>query len=376
MQSTGASSSILRYMHIAIDARIISSSTGRYVERLLTYLQDLDENNHYSILVRKKDLDFWKPKNDNFQIVEADYANYSFSEQIGLLKLLNALKPDLVHFCMPQQPIFYRGNKVTSIHDLTLLKTYNSDKNWLVYHLKQAIGRFVFRSVVRHSRYIITISDTSKRELESRYTQARGKVIRTYLAAEMRTTEESEYPLPSKNFILYVGQQSDYKNVRRLGDAHQKLLSEHPDLYLILVGKIDGSAKRTKDYFDSKEYKQIIFTGFVEDNELNWLYTHTQAYIFPSLMEGFGLPGLEAMLKGAPVVSSNASCLPEIYQKAAHYFDPVKVDDMSHAINDVISNKDLRDRLVAAGNEQVAKFSWEKTAEETLTVYKKALKEN
>lgn len=363
-------------MHIAIDARIISSSTGRYIERLLTYLEDLDDKNHYSILVRKKDLDFWKPKNRNFQIVEADFANYSFGEQIGLLKLLNSLKPDLVHFCMPQQPILYRGNKITTIHDLTLLKTYNSDKNWFVYHLKQLVGRFVFRSVVRHSRYIITISNTSKGELEKRYSRAKGKVVRTYLAAEMRTNEEKEYPLPSKNFIMYVGQQSDYKNVRRLGEAHQKLLSKHPDLHLVLVGKMDVAAERTKEYFESKHYKQIIFTGFARDDELNWLYTHSQAYVFPSLMEGFGLPGLEAMLKGTPVVSSDASCLPEIYESAAHYFDPLNTDDIARAINDVINDKDLRSRLISAGGTQVAKFLWKKTAEETLAVYKKALEEN
>ena len=128
-------------MHIAIDARIINSSTGRYVERLVTYLQDIDTVNRYSILVRTKDLNFWKPTNKNFVVVEADFADYSFAEQIGFKKLLDTLKPDLVHFCMPQQPIFYKGAAVTTIHDLTLLKTYNSDKNWLMYHVKQLCRR-------------------------------------------------------------------------------------------------------------------------------------------------------------------------------------------------------------------------------------------
>ncbi|NTW61159.1 glycosyltransferase family 1 protein, partial [Candidatus Saccharibacteria bacterium] len=120
--------------HIVIDARIINSSTGTYVERLLSNLEKIDNNNQYTILVPTKDLNYWQPTNPNFKVIAADFANYSLSEQIRLKKLLDQIKPDLVHFCMPQQPVFYKGNHVTTFHDLTLLKTYNSDKNWLIYH--------------------------------------------------------------------------------------------------------------------------------------------------------------------------------------------------------------------------------------------------
>src|SRR6478735_8523535 len=110
-------------MHIAIDARIINSSTGRYVERLLHYLQEIDTVNRYTILVRQKDKDYWQPTANNFTTKVADFADYSFAEQIGFKQLLNELKPDLVHFCMPQQPVLYTGKSVTTIHDLTLLNT-------------------------------------------------------------------------------------------------------------------------------------------------------------------------------------------------------------------------------------------------------------
>ncbi|NCC88527.1 MAG: glycosyltransferase family 1 protein, partial [Clostridia bacterium] len=127
--------------HIAIDARIINSSTGTYVKKLLHYLQDIDTKNKYTILVRKKDKDFWKPRVDNFSVKVAEYDNYSLAEQFGFWRFLTKLKPDLVHFCMPQQPLLYRGAKVTTFHDLILMKTYNSDKNWFVYHFKQFVGR-------------------------------------------------------------------------------------------------------------------------------------------------------------------------------------------------------------------------------------------
>ena len=108
-------------MRIAIDARIINSSTGRYVAKLLEHLQDIDSSNQYIVLVREKDKNYWKPSVNNFSVIVAEFDNYSFAEQIGFKKLLDSLKPDLVHFCMPQQPILYRGRKVTTIHDLSLI---------------------------------------------------------------------------------------------------------------------------------------------------------------------------------------------------------------------------------------------------------------
>ena len=133
----------MKSSHIAIDARIISSTTGRYVERLLTYLQDIDQVNTYSVLVCAKDENYWKPTNPHFTVRIADFDNYSLAEQTKFHRLLQSLKPDLVHFCMPQQPIGYKGKKITTFHDLTLVKTYNSDKNWLVFHVKQLIGKYV-----------------------------------------------------------------------------------------------------------------------------------------------------------------------------------------------------------------------------------------
>ena len=359
--------------HILIDARIISSTTGRYVERLLHYIEQLDTENRYTVLVRKKDLGYWRPTNPNFTLCEAEFDNYSLGEQTGLLRLLNEINPDLVHFCQPHQPVLYQGAKISTIHDLTLLKTYNSDKNWLVYHVKQLIGRFVFRSVIKRSSYVITPTDFTKQEIVKRYHTAPAKIVTTHLAAETKTTDQKPYPLPSGEFIMYVGQQSDYKNVRRLGDAHQQLLKTHPKLQLVLVGKIDAAAKRNQEYFKEQRYENIVFTGFVDDDELNWLYANTRAYVFPSLMEGFGLPGLEAMLHGAPVASSNATCLPEVYGEAAHYFDPLSVTDMTRAIDELLSDGQLRARLIKIGYEQVKKYSWKKTAEETLAVYEKVL---
>lgn len=201
------------------------------------------------------------------------------------------------------------------------------------------------------------------------------KIAVTPLSADVHIDKLEQYKHPFKEFILYVGQQSDYKNIRRLGEAHQKLLHNHPDLGLILVGSKNSSALSNEEYFNKKGYKNILFTGFLPDTQRDWLYKNTSAYIFPSLMEGFGLPGLEAMGYGAPIVSSNATCLPEVYGNAAHYFDPLNIDDMERAINEVLNDYKLRNSLVKKGYKQLSKYSWLRTAKQTHAVYMDALKD-
>lgn len=364
--------------HIVLDARIMNSSTGRYVERLVHYLEEVDTTNRYSVLLPTKDLGFYTPRNPNFTVVEADFANYSFAEQFGLLKLLKSLRPDLVHFCMPQQPVLYRGKKVTTMHDLTLLKTYNSDKNFVVFKFKQFIGRIVFRYVAKSSKKVIAISDNTKREYQEFSHIPDSRIVRIYEAADKPDVTPNSYePLVDKDYIMYVGSESDYKNVRRLIEAHQLLLQKNPDLLLVLVGKLSGKngipAARNKAWSESQHHKNVVFTDFVPDDQLAWLYEHTKAYIFPSLMEGFGLPGLEAMLYGAPVVSSNATCLPEVYGDAAIYFDPTNVINMADTIRNVLDDEALANGLAERGFKQVAKYSWRTMAEETLAVYNEVL---
>lgn len=363
-------------MHIVIDARIINSSTGTYVERLIHYLQEVDTINSYTILVPSKDINFFRPSVNNFTVRAADFKNYSLGEQIGFKKFLDNLAPDLVHFCMPQQPILYSGKHITTFHDLILLQTYNSDKNWIVFHAKQLIGRYVFKKVAKTSARIITPTRYVKKDLVTFAKIPASKVIVTYESADIFPETLKAYEHPFKQFLLYVGQQSDYKNIKRLGDAHQKLLKTHPDLGLILVGKKTAAHLKNEAYFTRRGYKNILFTGFVENAQRDWLFTHCSAYVFPSLMEGFGLPGLEAMGYKAPVASSNATCLPEVYGNAAHYFNPTDTNDMALAINDILTDTSLRKQLISEGVRHLKKYSWKTMAEQTHDIYLDVLSKN
>ncbi|PKL31842.1 glycosyl transferase family 1 [Candidatus Saccharibacteria bacterium HGW-Saccharibacteria-1] len=358
---------------IAIDARIINSSTGRYVERLLSYLEKIDRTSEYLILIPTKDLGHWKPSTNNFKLVPCDIGNYSIAEQTKFKTIIKDLEVDLVHFCMPQQPIYYKGRTVTTFHDLTLLKTYNVDKNWFIYHIKQAIGKWMFRKVAHKSTEIIAPTNFTKQELINFAKIPDEKISVTYESADIKKEESKPIELPFDKYILYVGKQSSYKNIRRLGEAHQKLLETNPELVLVLVGSIDKAALMNQTFFNKNNFKNIHFTGRVDDQNLAWLYSNCACYVFPSLMEGFGLPGIEAMGLGAPVISSNATCLPEVYGDGAIYFDPLDVDDMAAKIDLVLSDDKLRSDLIERGYQQFNKYSWEKMAQETHEVYMKAL---
>jgi glycosyltransferase involved in cell wall biosynthesis len=238
-----------------------------------------------------------------------------------------------------------------------------------VFHAKQMIGRLVFKRVAKTSKHIITPSQFTADDVIAFTGISPDKVTVTYEAADIEVGAMATYEHPFKQYLLYVGQQSDYKNIKRLAAAHQRLIKKYPDLGLILVGRKNASATTNERYFQSKGYKNILFTDFIPDTQRDWLYTNAAAYVFPSLMEGFGLPGLEAMGYGAPVISSNATCLPEIYGDAAHYFNPNDTTDMAQSIDDVLSNDDLRKDLITKGYRQISKYSWLRMAEQTHAVY-------
>ncbi len=173
---------------------------------------------------------------------------------------------------------------------------------------------------------------------------------------------------------MYVGRPTPHKNLERLIEAFQIVKAQHPALHLVLAGKKDINYKQIEANVKAKQISQVSFTDFISDGQLRWLYENCQAYVFPSLSEGFGLPGLEAMQHSAPVVSSDATCLPEVYGDAAHYFDPLNIQSMADAINEVITDQTLRSKLIDNGTQRVQTFSWRRMAQQTLIIYEQVLK--
>lgn len=361
---------------IVVDARELRTSSGRYVERMLHYLQEVDLENNYHVLLKPKDMEGWKPTNPKFHKIACPYKEFTLDEQLRLWRQIRKLKPDLVHFTFAQQPALYMGKVVTTMQDLTALRFGNPSKNWLVFKFKQRVFKYLNKWVARKSAAIITPTEFVKDDV-ARFADINSRKINvTYEAADkIAEKAESVERLEGKRFIMYVGRPQPHKNLGRLIEAFAILKQSQPDLHLVLAGKKDKLYKRHERVVARLGISDVIFTGFVSEGQLRWLYEHTAAYVFPSLSEGFGLPGLEAMVHGAPVVSSDATCLPEVYGEAAHYFNPHMPEDMAEKIGRVTTNKKLRQDLIEKGRKQAAKYSWRRMAEQTLAVYKEVLGE-
>lgn len=361
--------------HIVLDARAISSSTGRYMERILHHLQLRNERTRYTVLVAKEG--DWHPSSDRFTPVVADFAPHSLSEQWGLYRLLARMRPDLVHFMMPEQPVLFTGRKVTTVHDLNLLRIRNPRHSAFRGWLKRAVGRVIMRSVIRRSSEVIVPSTHTLDDVARVSGRPAPEITLVYEAAEVEAEVvqdgEAKYPVPFDAYLLYVGSQLEYKNIRRLAQAHQHLRRDHPNLGLVIVGRLDQNAEMVRTEFQDAAFEGIHFTGFLSDAQRDSLYQGCACYVFPSYMEGFGLPGLEAMLRGAPVAAAKAASLPEVYGEAAEYFDPYDVESMGSAIQRVIESPGRADQLRALGHRRVGEFSWARATDETVVLYRDAL---
>lgn len=372
--------------HIVIDARNLRSSTGRYVYKLVEHLQGLDKQNKYTILVPLDDR--WEPTAKNFKKVEVGFPQFS-TNPINDLRFawqLYRLKPDLVHFSMTQHPVSFfplkiklfglNSKMIVTTHDLTMFRFARANhRHELIHKIRMIMYRFLFWLAHKKASKIIVPTNFVKNDLSDYQPFTSKKIIVTYEAADPpQKIKPQQINGVGDRFIMHVGSPFPHKNIDSLIDAFSLVKKDHPDVELVLIGKKEFYFTRLMSDSRSNEfYNDIHFTGFVDDDQLSWAYQNTACYVLPSLSEGFGLPGLEAMAYGAPLASSDSTCLPEVYADAAHFFDPENTDDMARAINDVLSSDRLAKELVKKGAQQIKKYSWHKTANETQKIYQAVL---
>ncbi len=368
-------------MRIVIDARMLFwTGVGRYTKALLSELEKIDHTNEYLVLVRKADFHLWEPGAANFKRIEANANPYSLGEQLGLNQQLRALKPDLVHFTAPNTPLLYRGRRVVTVHDLTLLDYDTSRGAGLtksLRRLKRLPFRLVFWNNARFATRLVTVTDYVKRQLAERFGVEDKRVATTLLAvdAQIATPEPIGRLGDLGTYVFYVGNVYPYKNVGSTVRALAELRHSHPDVILVVAGKKDSFTHDLERLAKDLGIEGAVkFVGFVSDGEMISLYRGAALYVNPSLSEGFGLQGLEAMAQNTPVISARASCLPEVYGEAAEYFEAEDPNDQAAAMARVLDDKALADGLRARGRERIKQFSWRRMAEETLEVYTKTAK--
>lgn len=356
-------------MKILLDARLYGlehAGLGRYAINLIEELKKIDSKNDYAVLLRNKYFNQLKfPK--NWKKVLADFRHYSLAEQTILPKIISKEKPDLVHFLHMNIPVFYGGKFIVTVHDLLMQKHRGSKATTLpffAYFPKLLAAKLVFRHAVFKSEKIIVPSCAVKEEVAGFYRLNPKKIVVTYEGVNLASFKPSR--AIDRPYFIYVGNAYPHKNLERA----IKALASKKMLFVIVSSRSVFTEKLKNDIENLKAEKYVRLLGFVPDSQLGTLLKNSLGFIYPSLSEGFGLPGLEAMAAGTLVLVSDIPVFKEVYKDVPIYFDPYDVNSIKSAVEKAVSMSDEeRNKIIEKGKELVKNYSWSKMAKETLKIY-------
>lgn len=370
-------------MRIGIDARFYGPKTGggglgRYVAELVTHLEQIDSRNEYVVFLRKDNFHECRVTKPNWSKRLVDVPWYSLAEQRLLPREIAAAKVDFMHFPHWNVPLFSHVPFIVTVHDLILLEDPSSahatTRNAFVHGLKYAAFRVVLENAIHRSRHIITVSECSKQAVLKHFRIKPQKVTVVYngvnAPAEGRGVSLRDLGVVEP-YVLAVGNRYPHKNLETLLEAFGPVLAKHSSASLVLAGKHDVFTDRLMRLAQDLGLpeRSVRLVSSPSEDELGALYRHASLLAFPSKIEGFGIPPLEAMHVGTPVMSSDSSCLPEILGPAALYTDPDDADKMSQIMLQAIERPESLKGIVARGHERVNNFRWDTAAQQTLDTY-------
>jgi glycosyltransferase involved in cell wall biosynthesis len=366
-------------VRVAIDARKLHDfGIGTYIRNLLRHLARIDQLNEYVLLCQEPDLGVAAQLGPNFRTVLEPSPNYSFREQLHVPWLLRRVRPDVFHAPHYVLPPAVRCRTVVTIHDCIHLMFPQYLPNRAAY----AYAKASMWNAAKRSDRVLTVSEASKRDILHFFNVAPDKVVVVYNAIDERfwvaPKEEDmarvreRYQL-DHGFVLYVGNIKPHKNLVRLIEAFDELRKQggFDELKLLIIGdEISRLPALRRAVHSHKLHKQVRFLGYLPDETLAILYRLAAVFVFPSLYEGFGLPPLEAMASGTPVVTSNVSSLPEVAGDAAVLVDPYDPHSIVDGIRRVLTDEALAQELRMKGLVRAREFSWERSVARTRELYK------
>ncbi|HJX46077.1 MAG TPA: glycosyltransferase family 1 protein [Patescibacteria group bacterium] len=371
-------------MKIVIDARLYgleNAGLGRYVINLVKELSKIDKENNYVIFLRKKYFNELELP-DNWKKVLTDFRHYGFLEQALLPLYIYKEKPNIVHFPHFNVPLFYFGNYIVTIHDL-LMHSFKgievTTRNRCFYLLKRFGYKIVFWAAVKLSKKILVPSNVVKKELIDYYKVHSNKVEVThegldeeFIDSKLLDEELLNELNIKKPYLIYVGNAYPHKNLDKAIDAVKDFNNdEKKNLTFLIISSRNVFVQRLKEKVvktNSSSFVKIL--GFITDNKLGIIYKNSLAFIYPSLSEGFGLQGLEAISSGTLVLASNIPVFKEIYDGHVLYFDPASVDSIKNSIKEAFNiDAEKRKQIIKEGKSFIKRYSWDKMARETLTEY-------
>ena len=368
---------VLKPVRIAIDVRKLHDfGIGTYIRNLLRYLAQLDHTSEYVLICRPDDRAPIAAMAPNFTPLVDRSKPYSISEQFTIPARLIRHPVDLFHAPHYVLPPLVPGPAIVTIHDCIHLMFPQYLPNRLAY----AYAKASLWAAAHRAARVLTVSETSKADIVRYCGIAGDRVTVIYNAIDERFLQEpskqevsdtrERYQLDGP-FVLYVGNIKPHKNLERLIEAFHLVRREGFErLKLLIIGDQISKYPRLRRAVDRyKLHKHVRFLGFVSTDTLASLYRLATVFAFPSLYEGFGLPPLEAMASGTPVVASNTSSLPEVLGDAAVLVDPYSSAAIAAGLTRVLSDADLRARLRELGLERARTFSWEDSVRKVKAVY-------
>lgn len=372
-------------MRVMIDARKSGFGILRYCENLISGLARIDRNNQYVIIQNKTDQKK-RIEADNFKTVYVSYPRFSIKTLLFLHKVLHREKIDVFHSPSIMFPVFAKCPVVLTVHDLIPLRFYKGHSRYKL--LPFWIIKLIIFTALKKADQLITVSQFTRNEilnfapfLRKRINVIHNSLSNTFkkmLAKDEIQSVERKFSLP-RRIILYTGSMKPHKNVDRLLRAfkHLKERINVEDVCVVLSGGEKENIIRLKKLaLDLGIDGNVIFTDMLSAEELAGLMNLAEVFVFPSLYEGFGLPPLEAMACGTPVITSNRASLPEVVGDAALLINPESEEDIASAMHRLLSDENLRNQLIQKGFERVKMFSWEETAKQTLEVYREVYEMN
>ncbi|MBT4857232.1 glycosyltransferase family 4 protein [Candidatus Uhrbacteria bacterium] len=370
-------------MRIGIDARFYGprfggGGLGRYVSELVTHLQLIDTDNEYVLFLRKENFHECEIVNPRFSKRLVDIPWYTVQEQRQMPGHVRRARVDVMHYPHWNIPVFSKTPFIVTIHDLILLQdkasARSSTRHPLIHGFKYAGFRTVLENAIHRSKHIISVSQYTKDTIldhfglhSDKITVVPNGVIPQRESRGVNLTALGVY----QPYFLYVGNAYPHKNLEMMMHAFAQFHPHHPHVQLVIAGRRDLFSHNLE-----KEASElglapgaVRFVDLPTDEEVAALYKNAALFIFPSRIEGFGIPPLEALSYGTPVAAAHSASLPEVLRDGARYFDPDDIEKLTLLMRDATEAPHRFDDSIHAGKSQVDRFTWMKSAKQTLKVY-------
>ncbi len=369
-------------MKIAIEAQRIFRRNKHGMDFVvleeIRELQKIDKENEYYIMVGPGEDNQVLSETENFRIVEVKCSNYVFWEQIALPLALRKIKPDVLHCTSNTAPLFSgKAKLILTLHDVIFLEQRRSMNKSIYQNLGWYYRKFIVPKILKRCVKIVTVSNYEAGKIAQALSINQGKISVVYNGYGRHFKPLEDYRdvtgkyTDHNKYIFFLGNTDPKKNTNRVivGYSRYLKLSEFP-LALIVADVSESTLDailRQEGLESIRPY--IVLTGYIPNNDLPSVYNGAEVFLYPSLRESFGIPILEAMACGTPVITSNLSAIPEIAGPGAILINPFNADEIGTKLHKLETDADFYRKQVEYGLERVKNFSWESTAGEILKIY-------